>query len=419
MMRQSDMSENTPDPHADSPARLPFSSLLQKSASLHAQEPPMPSSKPLQIFLLIAFIITGAAYVVNQWSEMTSEKARAKFPSRLHELVKSQSVFIERTDAGKKALARKHPDQAVSDFRQALEAQQSAEGHLNLGTALAQVGNPEAACAQFREAVRLDPKLLAAYDAWGRTLSSEGKPEEAVTVYQTALQMNPDAGIIHYNLGDTLRAMGRNAAAARRAAEAEGKADVAAADAQQSKDFASQALQHYVKASRQGVDSAPFWTSYGESLNDQERYADAVSTLKRAIAKDSEAAAAHFELARAQARLGQYDAAIGNYEKVLTLTPDNPEVLNNLALLYTSATNEEVRSPQMAIQLAVRACDATASQNARFVDTLARAYAASGNFFQAISWEDKALKRAGQLNDKELTRELEARYQLYLDHKTD
>ena len=214
--------------------------------------PPMPSSKPLQVFLLIALVITGAAYVCNQWMEVSTEKARAKYPSRLHELVKSQSIFIERTDAGKKALERKHPDQAVSNFRQALDAQDSAEGHLNLGGALAQVGNPEAACAQFRDAVRLDPKMMAAYDAWGRALASEGKLEEAVTVYQSALKVNPEAGIIHYGLADILRTMARNAAAARRTAEAEGKTDVEATDSQQSRDFASQALQNYVKASRQG-----------------------------------------------------------------------------------------------------------------------------------------------------------------------
>ncbi len=69
--------------------------------------------------------------------------------------------------------------------------------------------------------------------------------------------------------------------------------------------------------------------------------------------------------------------------------------------------------------LATRACDATTDQNAPFMDTLARAYAADSNFFEAITWEDKAVKRATQLNDHELAGELQARYQLYLDHKTD
>jgi tetratricopeptide (TPR) repeat protein len=419
MIGQSDMSENTTNPEGDSPDRRPFSSLLQKTAALKAQEPPMPSSKPLQVFLLIALVITGAAYVVNQWIEMTAEKARAKFPSRLHELVHSQSIFLEHTDAGMKALARKHPDQAVSEFRQALEAQQSAEGHKNLGAALLLMRNPDAAFAQFREAVRLDPKLMAAYDAWGQALSSEGKPEQATAIYRTALSNNPDAGAIHYELAVALQQMQRNAGAARRAAEAAGKADEAAADAAQFKSLAAQALQQYTRASRLGIDSPAFWTSYGELLNDQGRYSDAETSLHRALAKDADLAAAHFQLARAQTQLGNYGDAIGNYEKVLTLTPDNPDVLNNLALLYVAATNAEVRSSRMAVQLATRACDATTGQNARFMDTLARAYAATGDFFQAITWEEKAVKRARQLSDDELARELETRDRLYIDHKAD
>jgi tetratricopeptide (TPR) repeat protein len=413
------MSENPKNTDADAPDRRPLSSLPQKTGPAKTDEPPMPSSRPLQIFLLIALVITGAAYVVNQWIEMTTEAAHTKYPSRLHELVQSQSLFIEHTEAGKKALERKHADQAVSEFRQALQAQQSAEGHENLGNALLQLGNPDPAFAQFREAVRLDPNRMAVYGAWGQALCSEGKPEEAVAVYQQALQHNPDSGVVHYNVAVALQEMQRNAVAARRAAEAGGKTDDAAADGEQSKQLATQALQHYTRASRLGIDSPAFWTGYGELLNDQGRFSDAESSLNRAVSKDPESIKAHFQLARAQTRLGKYAEAIGHYEKVLTETPDNPEVLNNLALLYATATNTEVRSPKMAVLLATRACDATTSQNARFMDTLARAYAASGDFFQAITWEDKAVKRARQLSDDELARELQPRYQLYLDHKTD
>ena len=413
------MTDNSKTPDDGSPDPRPFSSLHQQTPAPKTYEPPMPSSKPLQIFLLIALVITGAAYVVNQWSEMTTEKARAKYPSRLHELVQSQSIFLEHTDFGKKALARNHADQAVSEFRLALQAQQSAEGHQNLGNALLQLGNPDPAFAQYREAVRLDPNLMAVYSSWGQALSSEGKPEEAVAVYQSALQHTPDSGVIHYNLAVTLQELQRNAGAARRAAEAVGKTDDAAADGEQSKSLATQALQHYTKASRLGINSTAFWTGYGELLNDQGRFSDAESSLDRALSKDPDLAKARFQAARAQTHMGKYADAIGNYEKVLTLTPDNPEVLNNLALMYATATNTEVRSPKMAVQLATRACDATTSQNARFMDTLARAYAADGDFFQAITWEDKAVKRARQLSDEELGRELQPRYQLYLDHKTD
>jgi tetratricopeptide (TPR) repeat protein len=397
----------------------PFSSLLGAAAVPSSDDPPMPSSRPLQIFLLIALVVTGAAYVVNEWTELTTERVRAKYPSRVRELVKSRSLFVEHTDAGKKARERKRPDQAVSEFRQALQAQDCADGHQNLAVALMQSSNPDAGFAQFREAVRLDPKFMAAYAAWGEALAGQGKFEEAVKLYKTALENNPDSGIVHYNLANTLQEMGRVALAARREAAAEGKSDDATADQEQSKKLAAEALQHYTKASRTGVDSPAFWTSYGELLNDEGRFSDAEAALNRAFSAGPDQPKAHFQLARTETELGKYADAIGQYEKVLTLTPDSPDVLNNLALLYVTATNSELRSPKMAVQLATRACDATTSQNARFMDTLARAYAADGDFFQAITWEDKAIKRAQQLRDDELARELTPRYQRYVGHKAD
>lgn len=414
------MTENKNRPDGDAPERRRISSILKSAVPQESDEAPLPSSKPLQIFLLIAFVVTGVAYVVNQWIEMTTEKARVKYPSRLHELVQSQSHFLEYTESGKRALARNRADVAVSEFRLALQSQPCGEAHLNLGTALLQVGNREAAFAQLRDAIRLDSGLMGAYSALGQALSSEGKPEEAITVYEQALQQNsPDSGLIHYNLAAALQQMQRNAAAARHAAQATGKTDEAAADGQQSKRFGAQALQHYTKASRMGVNSTAFWTGYGELLNEQGRYADAEAALKRALTNDSIPGNTQLQLATAQTHLGKYADAIGHYEQALTLTPDNPEVLNNMALLYATATNSEVRSPKMAVLLATRACDATTSQNARFMDTLARAYAADGDFFQAITWEEKALKRARQLSDDELAGELQPRYQLFLEHKTD
>ena len=86
---------------------------------------------------------------------------------------------------------------------------------------------------------------------------------------------------------------------------------------------------------------------------------------------------------------------------------------------YATATNQEVRSSKMAVQLATRACDATTSQNAPYMDTLARAYAADGDFFQAIAWEDKAVRRAAQLGDHDLLREFQPRFNLFTQHKAE
>jgi tetratricopeptide (TPR) repeat protein len=369
--------------------------------------------------LLVALVISGAAYVVNEWTELTTSQTQIRRNSRLRRAVQNQSDYLSHCKAGNEAFAKKHYDQAVSEYRVALQNQNNAPGHEFLGQALLKQGNPDAAFAQFREALRLDPGLVNVSSAWGLALTAEGKPEEAAKILQEGLQRNPDAGLLHYNLATTLLQMQTDAEGRRRMAAAASKPqDAEAADAE-AKSLAAEALRHFTKASRNGVDSAAFWCGYGQLLNQLGKYAEAEPCLLRAASKDTNTAPAHFQLAVAEDHLGKYAEAIEHYGKVLSLTPDDPATLNNLALLYATATNADVRTPKMAAQLATRACDATTNQNARYMDTLARCYAAAGDFFQAITWEDKAIHRATQLNDEDLARDLQARYALFLDHKTE
>jgi hypothetical protein len=53
------------------------------------------------------------------------------------------------------------------------------------------------------------------------------------------------------------------------------------------------------------------------------------------------------------------------------------------------------------------------------MDTLARCYASDGNFLEALNWEDRAIKRAEQIRDKSLVRELQPRHDLFVQHKTE
>lgn len=381
--------------------------------------PDLPPSPALQWFLLVAFIVSGAAYLVNQWNELTIRHTKERRNVRLHRIVQSQSEYMSHCKAGDEAFAKKRYDQAVTEYRQALQADNTPFAHGLLGQALLKEGNPDAAFAQFREALRHDSNLTNVYSVWGVALTSEDKPDEAAKVLQEGLQHIPDSGLLNYNLATALLAMRTDAEGRGRMAAAANKTQEAEAAGAEAKSLAAGALKHFTKASRNGVDTGVFWCSYGQLLNQEGKYADAESCLLRATGKDANLATAQFQLAVAADHLGKYGEAIEHYGKVLTLTPDDPSTLNNLALLYATATNDEVRTPKMAVQLATRACDATSDQNARYMDTLARSYAAAGDFFQAITCEEKALNRARQLNDTDLEREFQARDALFTDHKLD
>ena len=379
--------------------------------------PDVPPSKTLQWFLLGALVITGAAYVVGEWTELRSSAKQAHHETKLQRQVRGQSEYLTHIKMGDEAFARKSYNVAVAEYRLALQGQTNAAGYLSLGRALLKDGDPDEAFAQFRTALALDPGLESVSSEWGMALADEGKLDEAARILQEALKRNPDSGLLHYNLATTLVLQRTDAEGRRQMAAAAGQTDQAASATAEAKGLADEALDHFTKASRNKIDCPAFWCSYGQLLNQQGQYAEAETCLQRSVSEDTNMATAHFQLAWAEDQLGKYAGAIDQYRLVLTLRPDDPATLNNLALLYATATNAEVRTPKMAVELASRACDATTDQNARYMDTLARSYAADGDFFQAITWEEKALHRARQLSDGELAKELEVRDALFVDHK--
>ncbi len=392
---------------------------VKEAAERGLSRPGLPPSKPLQIFLLAALVISGAAYVVDEWTDLTTEDTLSKRPTKLRRLVADQSQFLTNTDLGRQAEAKKRYGEAILHYRRALLGQDNAEGRLNLGNVLLKQGNPDMAFSQFKEAIRLSPGLEAVYIAWGQALKLQGKTDEAVQLYQDALRHNPNFAQVHYNLALVLEQQQQTAQAAQHAAELARQPQAAAKAAAGAQLFGSDAAKHYAAAERLGMNSPEFWCSYGTLLNRQGKLPQAEACLNTAVAQQPGLGAAQFQLAVAQDRQGKYADAIGHYEATLASIPDDVAALNNLALLYATATNQEARSSKMAVLLATRACDATTSQNARYMDTLARAYAADGDFSQAIAWEDKAVRRATQLADHDLLRELQPRFSLFVQHRTE
>src|ERR1700678_4404233 len=133
--------------------------------------PDLPPSPALQWFLLVAFLISGAAYVVNEWTALTTSQAQISRNNRLRRTVQNQSEYLSHCKAGDEAFIKKRYDQAVSEYRLALQGQNNAPGHGLLGQALLKQNNPDAAFAQFREALRLDPGLANVSSAWGLALT--------------------------------------------------------------------------------------------------------------------------------------------------------------------------------------------------------------------------------------------------------
>ena len=77
------------------------------------------------------------------------------------------------------------------------------------------------------------------------------------------------------------------------------------------------------------------------------------------------------------------------YEKSISLEPNNPEALNNLAWLYVTCPDENLRNPFRGLQLAEKASQL--SESAHIFDTLAESYFVNSMYQKAIDAETRAL----------------------------
>jgi len=87
-----------------------------------------------------------------------------------------------------------------------------------------------------------------------------------------------------------------------------------------------------------------------------------------------------------------YIETIRTYEKSIALKPDNPHVLNNLAWLYATCDDKNLRNPERALNLALKAADIEESPH--ILDTLAESYYINGQLEKAVSTELHALRIA-------------------------
>lgn len=91
---------------------------------------------------------------------------------------------------------------AIANFREAVKLNPNyVLAHYFLGNALARTGNFEMAEIHFRNAIQLQPDYAAAYNDLGNTLAAQGNPEEAMTHYKKAAEIKPDYVEAHINLG--------------------------------------------------------------------------------------------------------------------------------------------------------------------------------------------------------------------------
>jgi tetratricopeptide (TPR) repeat protein len=101
---------------------------------------------------------------------------------------------------------------------------------------------------------------------------------------------------------------------------------------------------------------------------------------------------ASFQMNRADtlARLGHHPEVLSGFLIALEADPDNPYLMNQVAWLWATSDDPEVKDAAEAIKAAEQACELSDWKLGFAISTLATAYAAAGDFDKAIELETTA-----------------------------
>ena len=118
------------------------------------------------------------------------------------------------------------------------------------------------------------------------------------------------------------------------------------------------------------------------------------------------------QLGLAQLNSRKLSEAIESFQKALEADPNWLSAANNLAWLWATHPDEPFRRGAQAVELAQQNLERL-PERPDFLDTLAAAYAETGDFSQAIEFAESALERAKALGQEENAAQIQQRLELY------
>jgi len=239
----------------------------------------------------------------------------------------------------------------VSLFTHTIEVtSENPLAQLNLGISLEVKGAQEEAQKRYEEALRLNPVLQEAHNALGDLLNELGKTNEAIANYNAELQIH-EQPVTHENLGALLVKLGR----------------------------IDEAMIHYEAAAR----------------------------------LDPGDARAHYLMAKALLRQGRSAEAVPQFREALRREPDDLQTLVYLARVLAADRDPGIRNGHEAISLAERANALSGNSQSFMLDTLAMAYAETGQFTEAEHTLGQALERAASAHETDAESAMQDRLKLY------
>lgn len=230
-------------------------------------------------------------------------------PARAQTSVQSSlQTSAQYVEEGDKYAGERQYDQAVDAYRQAIKLDPNlAAAYHGLGRVYVNMGRAADALGPMRTAVRLDPANAFAHVNLAITMENLRRFDEALTELNEAKRLSPKDATIHNELGNLLNNyLGRT----------------------------SDGLAAYLEARRLDPDQPAIQHNVGLSLIQLGKSSEAIGPLQEALRLDPQYRNARYLLSEAYGKLGRYEEAIDSWTKFLELVPNGPEALTKRTWNY-------------------------------------------------------------------------------------
>ena len=159
---------------------------------------------------------------------------------------------------------------------------------------------------------------------------------------------------------------------------------------------------------------AEAWANLGLGLHSDGQTVEAIHSYEASLSLSPDRSWVHSNLGSALLARGEQAAALRHFLRAVDLDPESPDAHNNLAWVLATAPSARLRDGAQALRHARVALDLAVADDPGYLDTLAAAYAESGQFSDAVTIADRALAGARAAGNAGFAAVLEQRRSLYL-----
>lgn len=160
----------------------------------------------------------------------------------------------------------------------------------------------------------------------------------------------------------------------------------------------------------------PYSKAYGRLVSiktKQNKLKEAEHYCRELIEMRPAAGGSYFLMGDIFLKSNEYDKAVKYFSKGLEFEPVSANALNKAARIYATCGNPKIRDAELAVRFAEKACSLAEYKSVGYMDTLAAAYASSGDFIKAINTVKQAIKLSKETGQEKIVVTLTYRLRLY------